>query len=287
MNMNSSNFNTNAGTDANGNAGADQTKPQIQINGQEVVFYNIDDDDDVEADPTNNTNTSNIPDDKSGVAATARRDAPIPTNIKRGFTLTTKNMVCGIALLCSVGAAGIAVGMGIAGFTEISTAANHQAQKMELNGAGKSGKTSKSQGPPDEDFYECIVEPIMALGAGPPDDLTPKKFKKELWKPYVKRCENFWSYLAYVFTVMSGSGPFFSFSETITALAESIHAMTEENADNGCTALMKDFSSGSPVVYLATLNEANTAEFWGNIQDCANELAGEGSFDAIMDQLLN
>ena len=100
--------------------------------------------------------------------------------------------------------------MRIAGSTETATTANLQAQKMEWNGTGKSGKTSKNQCQPDEaDFYECIVEPIMALGAGPPDDLTPKKFKKDLWKPYVKRCENFWSYLAYVFTVMSGNCPFF------------------------------------------------------------------------------
>ena len=272
--MNSSNFNTNAGTDANGNAGADQnqtkTKPQINGNGQEVVFYNNIDDDDVEADPTN-TNTSNIPDDKSDVAATARRDAPIPTNIKRGFTLTNKRVVCGIALLCFVGAVGIAVGMGIAGSTETATAANLQAQKMEWNGNGKSGK---SQGEPDEeDFFECVVAPLMALDAGPPDDLTPKKFKKELWKPYVKRCENFWSYLAFVFTVMSGP---------------TINPVNGENADtnNGCTALMKEFSSGNPVTYLATLNEANTADFFGNVQDCANELATEGYFDGIMDENL-
>jgi len=269
MNMNSSNFNfdTNAGTDAN--AGADQTKPQINVNGQEVVFYNIDDDDDVEADPTN---TSNSPDDKGDVDVAARGgDAPTPTNIKRGFTLTNKRVVCGIALLCFVGAVGIAVGMGIAGSTETATAANLQAQKMEWNGNGKSGK---SQGPPDEeDFFECVVAPLMALDAGPPDDLTPKKFKKELWKPYVKRCENFWSYLAFVFTVMSGPP---------------ISPVTGENADtdNGCTALMKEFSSGNPVTYLATLNEANTAEFFGNIQDCANELATGGYFDGIMDEQL-
>ncbi len=276
MNMNSyssnSNFDANAGTDAI--AGADQPKPQINVNGQEVVFYNynIDDDDDVEADPTN---TSNSPDDKDDVAARGG-DAPTPTNIKRGFTSTTKNVVCGIALLCSVGAAGIAVGMGIAGSTDTATAANLQAQKMEWNGNGKSGKskTGKSQGPPDEeDFFECVVAPLMALEAGPPDDLTPKKFEKELWKPYVKRCDNFWSYLAYVFTVMSGP---------------SINPVTGENADtdNGCTALMKEFSSGDPVTYLATLNEANTAEFFGNIQDCANELATEGYFDGIMDEQL-
>lgn len=242
MNMNSSNFAVDAD--------ADQTK--TQINGQEIVFYNgnnnDDYDDDFEADPVP-ANASNGPD------VASRGDAP------RGFTLTTKMMVCGFVLLCSVGAAGIAVGMGIAGSTESATKPNLQAQKMESIGNGKSGKQGGEEPDLEDYVIQCIFIPLDILSNTPPPDpavVTPKVFKKEVWKPYLKFCGEFWFGFAYYFTLYPGDIPFIA--EPITETTDQL--ATDQLAGNGCTALMNDISSG-------TITEASL----GGIKDCADEIS--------------
>eukprot|EP00984_Skeletonema_dohrnii_P017846 scaffold8203_cov143-Skeletonema_dohrnii-CCMP3373.AAC.3 len=75
---------------------------KIPTGGQEVIFYN-NDDDDVEADAVNPTS--------SDVAAGV--DAFTDTKPKRGF-LTVKNAAYGCGILCFIGAIGVAAGVGLA-----------------------------------------------------------------------------------------------------------------------------------------------------------------------------
>jgi len=92
-------------------------EPQTRARGQEVIFYN---NNDVEAVNPNPTITSdNIDESKNNVDAA-------PTNIKRGYFPKNPAYV-GFGILCVVAVIGIAAGVGIAG-TNTANQANLQFQ---------------------------------------------------------------------------------------------------------------------------------------------------------------
>lgn len=259
------------------------TKPnenEPQTRGQEVIFYTNNNDEDVEA---------NNLDDKSNVGSP---DAPANTNnVKRGyFNVTAKTVACGFAFLMAVGAIGIAAGVGIAGATESATQVNLQSATPEIDwdddwtpGAGKSGKGQF-------DFVECIIEPIIALKSGPPEgDLSMKKFEKTLWKPYIKKCEDFWSYIAYFFTV-GGFGTFVG-ERVDQALQVQANAVTVNDNDNnvammmtelsdstGCSAIMEAVGDEMPIVYLASLSDEARVKLLENVQECLRTITSDAIF---------
>lgn len=246
-----------------------------------MIFYTNNNDEDVEA---------NNLDDKSNVGSP---DAPANTNnVKRGyFNVTAKTVACGFAFLMAVGAIGIAAGVGIAGATESATQVNLQSATPEMfddwfpSGSGKSGKGQF-------DFVECIIEPIMALKSGPPEaDLSMKKFEKTLWKPYIKKCEDFWSIIAYFFTVGGFGVRVAGMADQALQVQENAvndndnnmaMMMTELSDSAGCSALMEAAGEGNPIVYLATTSDEAREELLGNVQDCLRTITSDEQNVAIL-----
>lgn len=230
-----------------------------------MIFYNNNDDDDVEADAVNPTS--------SDVAAGV--DAFTGTKPKRGF-LTVKNAAYGCGILCFVGAIGIAAGVGLAG---TANQANLQSEKMAWDPKGSrstSGKSGKGQA----GLFECVIEPIAFVLTGdycdyaPDEPPTKKEFDKYVWKPYMKACGGFWSDVFYLVTrFLLWVCPQMSMRPMQMMETQ----MTEDptiKIPSACSDMMPSID-GSTDMFISSIfmNEENTTAFMGLVAGCANEVS--------------
>ena len=236
-----------------------------QTRGQEVIFFNNDDDvDDVETDAVNPTSI----DVAAGVDA--------PTDIKRGL-LTVKNAAYGCGILCFVSAIGFAAGVVFTGTTNTAIQANLLSEKMALDserGTMTSGKSGKGQA----GLLECVIDPIGFVLSGsictnaPDEQPSKKEFDKYVWKPYMKECGGFWSDVFYIVMRI-----LLWFCDMFSMPLQMMPAqMTEDptiKIPSACSDMMPSIDdSMDKFVSSIFMNEENTTAFMGLVAGCANEV---------------
>jgi hypothetical protein len=237
-------------------------EPQTRAIGQEVIFYN--NNDDVEAvNPT--TTSDNIDESKNNVDAA-------PTNIKRGY-FTKNPAYVGFGILCVAAVIGIAAGVGIAGTnTANQNQANlqFQSEKMARNPHRGSGKSGKSQA----DFYQCIVEPFVSFGSmeSLPETPTKKEFAENVWNPYIKKCGGFWCNIAYLLTrlVLYFIDEVISFIEYVYTLVADQLGMNMIPSE--CIALLPSLDPSNMFVSSILETEGDTMSFIEGVGDCVGAI---------------
>jgi len=240
-------------------------EPQTRARGQEVIFYN---NNDVEAVNPNPTITSdNIDESKNNVDAA-------PTNIKRGYFPKNPAYV-GFGILCVVAVIGIAAGVGIAG-TNTANQANLQFQSEKMvarNPHRGSGKSGKSQA----DFYQCIVEPFVSFRSieSLPETPTKKEFAENVWNPYIKKCGGFWFNIAYLLTRLV-----LYFIEQVFYFIAYVEYMLGMNMiPSECTDLLPSLDPSNMFVSSILETEGDTMSFIEGVGDCVEVI-----YDLVLDR---
>mmetsp|Transcript_31644 Transcript_31644/g.53955 ORF Transcript_31644/g.53955 Transcript_31644/m.53955 type:complete len:242 (-) Transcript_31644:274-999(-) len=232
-----------------------------QTRGQEVIFFN--NDDDVETDAVNPTSI----DVAAGVDA--------PTDIKRGL-LTVKNAAYGCGILCFVSAIGFAAGVVFTGTTNTAIQANLLSEKMALDserGTMTSGKSGKGQA----DFYQCIVEPFVSFGSMESllETPTKKEFAENVWNPYIKKCGGFWCNIAYLLTRLV-----LYFMDQVISFIEDVKDFLGMNMiPSECTFLLPSLDPSNMFVSSILETEGDTLSFIEGVGDCVDVI-----YDLVMDR---